>query len=52
MDKIRDANAMTTKDILIKLEEIRDSIPCGCDSDIDLVTGVCIGNKYGYPVDK
>ena len=52
MDKIRDANDMTTLDVLMYLEEIRDSIPCGCDSDIDLVTGKCSANKYGYPVDK
>ena len=52
MDQIRDENAMTTEDVLIRLEEIRDSIPCCCDSDIDLVTGQCMGNKYGYPVDK
>ena len=48
MDMIRDENAMTTADLLIKLEEIRDSIPCCCDGDNDSVNS----NKYGYPVDR
>ena len=51
MDMIREDNAMTTEDLLIKLEEIRDSIPCCCDNDAVLGDG-CIANKYGYPVDK
>ena len=46
--QIRDANAMTTEDVLIKLEEIRDNIPCCCDDDTDSFSS----NKYGYPVDR
>ena len=58
MDMIRDDSDMTTSPkgnntmkVLMKLEEIRDSIPCCCDGDAVLGDG-CIGNKYGYPVDK
>ena len=49
MDMIRDTNAKNH--ILIKLEEIRDSIPCCCDDDA-VLGDECSGNKYGYPVDK
>ena len=49
MDMLKDTNAKNH--ILVKLEEIRDSIPCCCDGDAVLGDG-CIGNKYGYPVDK
>ena len=49
MDMIKDTNAKNH--ILIKLEEIRDSIPCCCDNDAVLGDG-CKGNKYGYPIDR
>jgi hypothetical protein len=39
MDMIR--NDKRTDHILTRLEDIRDSIPCCCDNDDDVVGSIC-----------